>query len=242
MPESGACAALRLYKPSCSHPSSHSITPTHTRGLEGKREKTRHEEPTGPLSILVSCTCTLFRPSPSSSLPGTFTLPFDPLTLALALSVGRSFFLSFFLPRLHIQTCKLRVLGARGDAPPPLPVRLGILQNCDRFFSGYSLTYGASMKITYTGLTGDPVRSIDGGASAAWRAVKTILKNLKWWCAKSWRGKAVRVALKGNWQQDRPDEIKVSCGKTMPKMIVTRTESRNRDLRRIQRTRCRPRV
>lgn len=58
---SSACAALRLYKPSCSHPSSHSITPTHTRAISKEKEKRRDEarEPTGLPSILVSCTCTL---------------------------------------------------------------------------------------------------------------------------------------------------------------------------------------
>lgn len=132
--------------------------------------------------------------APSSSrLSLPFPLLFSPRCLSSPLV--------FRLPPSFAHT-SAQVTSPREDAPPP--VRLGILQNCDRFFPLLlALTYGASMKITYTGLTGDPVRSIDGGASAARRAVKTILKNLKWWCARSWRGKAVRAAPKGDRRRGR---------------------------------------
>jgi len=84
------------------------------------------------------------------------------------------------------------------------------------------------MKITYAVMsTGDPVRSIDsGGASAARRAVKITLKNLKRWCARLRHG--TTRDFKDNWQ-NLPEEIKIVYdGNITTTMIVDQEESRNR--------------
>jgi len=52
----GACAALRLYKPCCSHPSSHSITPTHTRAVSQEKGKGR-DGARGPNRSAISFSC-----------------------------------------------------------------------------------------------------------------------------------------------------------------------------------------
>lgn len=98
-----ACArALWLYKPSCSHPSSHSITPTHTRAVSQEKGKGA-DGARGPnrSAILVSCTCT----SPSISLSLFISLP-PSLPACLirrprVLSVDFFLFLSF--SRLHVR-------------------------------------------------------------------------------------------------------------------------------------------
>lgn len=85
------------------------------------------------------------------------------------------------------------------------------------------------MKIMYAVMpTGGPVRSIDSGdASAARRAVKTTLKNLKRWCARLRHGTAARD-FKNN-QQNRPDGIKIPYdGSTTMTMVVDQEELRNR--------------
>ncbi|TGZ32129.1 Uncharacterized protein DBV15_01035 [Temnothorax longispinosus] len=75
--------------------------------------------------------------------------------------------------------------------------------------------------------TGGPVRSIDsGGASAARRAVKTTLKNLKRWCARLRCGTTARD-FKNN-QQNQPGGIKTYDEDTTMTTIVDQEESRNR--------------
>lgn len=85
------------------------------------------------------------------------------------------------------------------------------------------------MKITYVVMpTSGPVRFIDSGdASAARRAVKLTLKNLKRWCVRLRYGTAARN-FKNN-QQNQPREIKIPYnGNTTMTMIVDQEESRNR--------------
>lgn len=216
---SDACAALRLYKPSCSHPSSHSITPTHTRAVSKEKGKRRRSR-TGPPAILVSCTCTPFR-----------------LTLFLFLSLTphpnpRVLSLVLFFSFTHTQVTSPRAIEetqCRSAASPPRHPR----QNSRPVFLGRSLTHafthGASMKITYAVMPiGGPVRSIDGGgASTARRAVKTTLKNLKRWCARLRHGTAT-CGFKDN-RQNHPGGNKIIYdGNITMMMIVDQEESRNR--------------
>lgn len=182
-----------------------------------------HEDRTGPPPILVSCTCTPFR----------LTL-FLPLSLALSLSFTphpnpRLLSLVLFFSFTHIQVTSPRAIEktqCRSAANPQHP-----RQNSRPVFLGRSLTHafthGASMKITYTVmLTGGPVRSIDSGdTSAARRAVKTTLKNLKRWCARLRQGTAT-CDFKDS-QQNRLVGLKIPYnGNTT--MIVDQEESRNR--------------
>lgn len=76
--------------------------------------------------------------------------------------------------------------------------------------------------------TGGPVRSIDsGGASAAQRAVKSTLRNLKRWCARLRHRTAARD-LKNN-RQNRPGGIRSpDNGSITMAMTVDQEESRNR--------------
>lgn len=84
------------------------------------------------------------------------------------------------------------------------------------------------MKITYAVMpTGGPVRFIDsGGASAARRAVKSTLKNLKRWCVRLRHGTAARH-FKDN-RQNQPGGIEFPYdGNITMMMIVDQEESRN---------------
>jgi len=201
------------------HIQSHPLILARSRRKKGREDVARG--PTGLPLILVSCTCTPFRLirflSPSlfySASKSENSLP-------------RSLFFSF----THTQVTDPRAIEEMqrwSAASPPRHPR----QNSRPVFLNRSLTHafthGASMKITYAVMsTGDPVRSIDsGGASAARRAVKITLKNLKRWCARLRHG--TTRDFKDNWQ-NLPEEIKIVYdGNITTTMIVDQEESRNR--------------
>ncbi|KAL0107635.1 hypothetical protein PUN28_014736 [Cardiocondyla obscurior] len=74
--------------------------------------------------------------------------------------------------------------------------------------------------------TGKPVRPIDNDvASAARRAVRTTLKNLKKWCARLRHRTAAR-GYADDQQQISTKEIQIFCGDVA--MAVDQEESRNR--------------
>lgn len=210
---SSACAALRLYKPSRSHPRSHSITPTHTRAISKEKEKRRGTR-TNRSADPSSCRARVL----------SFRLPFP-------VSANSSLSLSLFLFLVHAPSSP-RVLvysrrrHRRSLPSPPQDPRNRIATGFSWPFT-HSLSHGASMKITYIVIAiGHPVRSIEGGDALAVRqVVKTALKNLKRWYVRLQRGTTSRAVDFD--RQNYRNEIKISYDQRATMTLFVEEESRN---------------